>query len=211
MYNLILCIETSCDETSLAFIVNTNNNSHKNYLDFLNGFPVLYQIISSQVNIHSKYGGVIPEIGARHHSASIHLLFEKLLQESVNRLLEKVKMFDAYNVNNLKEVEYTDDEKLIVKTFQPKLGITENEIVTNILQPYNFQITDLKTNPLNILKMVNCIMVTSTPGLTSSLKVGIEFAKSIKFYLQKNYLNNVDLQLIDHLNGHVASCFYNVE
>ncbi len=54
---LILGIETSCDETSAAIVKN--------------GRLVLSNIVSSQVNLHKKYGGVVPEIAARAHIENI--------------------------------------------------------------------------------------------------------------------------------------------
>lgn len=57
---IILGIETSCDETSVAIIKN-----HK----------LLCNIVSSQIKIHRKYGGVVPEIASRLHTENIiHVL-----------------------------------------------------------------------------------------------------------------------------------------
>ena len=54
---LILGIESSCDETAASLI--TENDQ---------GFPiVLSNIISSQVEVHKKFGGVVPELAARSH------------------------------------------------------------------------------------------------------------------------------------------------
>lgn len=54
---IILAIETSCDETSAAIIGG--------------GRHILSNIISSQINIHRQYGGVVPEIASRKHVESI--------------------------------------------------------------------------------------------------------------------------------------------
>ena len=54
---LILGIESSCDETA-ASIISENDN----------GDPVvLSNIVSSQIDVHKKYGGVVPELAARSH------------------------------------------------------------------------------------------------------------------------------------------------
>ena len=53
----ILAFETSCDETSCAVIEN--------------GRKILSNIISTQVDIHRKFGGVVPEIASRHHIEDI--------------------------------------------------------------------------------------------------------------------------------------------
>ncbi|MEK7211706.1 MAG: tRNA (adenosine(37)-N6)-threonylcarbamoyltransferase complex transferase subunit TsaD, partial [Patescibacteria group bacterium] len=53
---LILGIETSCDETAAALV------------EIQNGiFKVKSNVVSSQVKIHAKYGGVVPEVAARKH------------------------------------------------------------------------------------------------------------------------------------------------
>ena len=54
---LILGIETSCDETAASII--TENDK---------GIPtVLSNIVSSQVDVHKEFGGVVPELAARSH------------------------------------------------------------------------------------------------------------------------------------------------
>lgn len=57
MDNLILAIESSCDETSAAVIKN--------------GREVLSNVISSQIDIHKKFGGVVPEVASRNHILNI--------------------------------------------------------------------------------------------------------------------------------------------
>lgn len=56
----ILAIETSCDETSAAIIKEDNGV-----------LEVSSNIVSSQIDIHKEYGGVVPEIAARHHVKNI--------------------------------------------------------------------------------------------------------------------------------------------
>ena len=54
---LTLGIETSCDETSAAIVKN--------------GREVLSNVINSQIKIHEKFGGVVPEIASRNHVEAI--------------------------------------------------------------------------------------------------------------------------------------------
>ena len=68
---LILGIETSCDETSVAFLEVKNNN-----------FKVLSQVVSSQVKLHAKFGGVVPVLAARKHSENIDRVFRLALKQS---------------------------------------------------------------------------------------------------------------------------------
>ena len=62
----ILSIESSCDETAVAVVVN--------------GRTVLADCISSQVDIHKIYGGVVPEIASRKHIEAIYPLADQALQ-----------------------------------------------------------------------------------------------------------------------------------
>jgi len=60
---LTMAFESSCDETSAAFV--------------LEGREVLSNIISSQIDIHKEFGGVVPEIASRHHLSNINWVTEK--------------------------------------------------------------------------------------------------------------------------------------
>ena len=73
---LILGIETSCDETAAAII--TENEQ---------GNPiVLSNIVSSQVDVHKEFGGVVPELAARSHIEKIDLIVEKAIHKSGKKL-----------------------------------------------------------------------------------------------------------------------------
>ncbi len=65
---LVLGIETSCDETSVAVVKD--------------GREVLSNIISSQVPIHEKFGGVVPEIASRNHVEAISNVMKKALRDA---------------------------------------------------------------------------------------------------------------------------------
>ncbi len=65
---LILAIESSCDETAAAVI--------------RNGREVLSNVISSQIALHTLYGGVVPEIASRKHIEKINQVIEEALQEA---------------------------------------------------------------------------------------------------------------------------------
>ena len=69
MKNLkILAIETSCDETSAAVVED--------------GRRVLSNIIATQIELHKKYGGVVPEIASRMHVEKINFVIEEALKEA---------------------------------------------------------------------------------------------------------------------------------
>jgi len=65
---IVLGIETSCDETSAAVVKN--------------GRHVMSNIISSQVDLHKKYGGVVPEIASRKHVELILPVINQALEEA---------------------------------------------------------------------------------------------------------------------------------
>ncbi len=65
---IVLGIETSCDDTSIAVVKN--------------GREVLSNIVSSQIKVHSPYGGVVPELASREHIKNIRKVFSKALEEA---------------------------------------------------------------------------------------------------------------------------------
>lgn len=72
---IVLGIETSCDETSVSVVKN--------------GREVLSNIINSQINIHTEYGGVVPEIASRCHTEVINQITKQALKEA-NIKLENI-------------------------------------------------------------------------------------------------------------------------
>ena len=62
---LILAIESSCDETAAAVVKN--------------GREVLSNVISSQIALHTLYGGVVPEIASRKHIEKINYVIQEAL------------------------------------------------------------------------------------------------------------------------------------
>lgn len=69
----ILGIETSCDETAAALLQLATNNQQ------LTTFKILSNVVSSQVKIHAKYGGIVPEVAARKHAENIVPVLEECL------------------------------------------------------------------------------------------------------------------------------------
>jgi len=75
---LILGIETSCDETAASLI--TENEQ---------GIPiVLSNIVSSQVDVHREFGGVVPELAARSHMEKIDWIVQKAINDSGRKIEE---------------------------------------------------------------------------------------------------------------------------
>ena len=74
---IILAIESSCDETSVAVLKN--------------GREILSNIISSQIDIHAKFGGVVPEVASRNHLLAI----DNVLDEALNKAGVSLQDIDA--------------------------------------------------------------------------------------------------------------------
>ncbi|MBE0597083.1 MAG: tRNA (adenosine(37)-N6)-threonylcarbamoyltransferase complex transferase subunit TsaD, partial [Desulfuromonadales bacterium] len=65
---LVLCIESSCDETAAAVV--------------RDGRIILSNVVASQVDIHSRYGGVVPELASRKHVEAITVVIEDALAQA---------------------------------------------------------------------------------------------------------------------------------
>ncbi|WP_099355423.1 tRNA (adenosine(37)-N6)-threonylcarbamoyltransferase complex transferase subunit TsaD [Fredinandcohnia onubensis] len=65
---VIMGIETSCDETAVSIIQN--------------GREILSNVVASQIESHKRFGGVVPEIASRHHVEAITLVIEEALKQA---------------------------------------------------------------------------------------------------------------------------------
>src|SRR5699024_7038213 len=66
--HIILGIETSCDETAASVVKN--------------GTEKLSNVVTSQIDIHKQFGGVVPEIASRHHVEQITLVIEAAVEQA---------------------------------------------------------------------------------------------------------------------------------
>ena len=73
----VLAIETSCDETSVSIVSNIGDT-----------FRIHSNIIASQIEDHSKWGGVVPELAARKHLELLPFVLDKALEESKIKIEE---------------------------------------------------------------------------------------------------------------------------
>lgn len=65
---IVLSVESSCDETAIAIVKN--------------GREILANVVSSQIEIHRRFGGVVPEVASRNHILAISNLYEQALEEA---------------------------------------------------------------------------------------------------------------------------------
>ncbi|WP_078592659.1 tRNA (adenosine(37)-N6)-threonylcarbamoyltransferase complex transferase subunit TsaD [Evansella clarkii] len=106
---LILGIETSCDETSAAVVKN--------------GRDILSNVVSSQIESHKRFGGVVPEIASRHHVEQITYIFEEALKEAGTELkdIDAIAVTEGpglvgallVGVNSAKALAYAMDKPLV--------------------------------------------------------------------------------------------------
>jgi N6-L-threonylcarbamoyladenine synthase len=87
---IILAIETSCDDTSVAILKITGDKTPN--------FKVLSNIVSSQVEIHKKWGGVYPSLAKREHEKNLPLVLDESLKKA--KLSENPEKIDLIAVTN---------------------------------------------------------------------------------------------------------------
>lgn len=93
---LILSIETSCDETAIAFL-NIEKRERGLFI------KPLSNIVSSQIKIHQKYGGVVPKLACRAHTQNIDIVLKSALEEAFGKQKNYQKIFkkiDLISVTN---------------------------------------------------------------------------------------------------------------
>lgn len=66
-HGCILALETSCDETAAAVV---------------EGRAILSNVVASQADLHTPYGGVVPEVAARHHLTTVNAVLDEALAEA---------------------------------------------------------------------------------------------------------------------------------
>ena len=87
-----LGLETSCDETAASIVQEKTDGTGE----------ILSNIVSSQVDIHKEFGGVVPDLAARAHVEKIEFIIKKAIKES------------NFNINNIDGVAATAGPGLIV-------------------------------------------------------------------------------------------------
>lgn len=135
----ILAIETSCDDTGIAIIRAFKKSS----------FNILSNIVSSQIEVHKKWGGVYPFLARREH--------QKNLVPSLSQALKKAKLLKESKIHHIKSQKLEE----ILKR--------ENVLLKNLKAFLNkYQKPD-----------IDLIAVTNGPGLEPCLWIGVNFAKAL--------------------------------
>ena len=126
----ILAIESSCDETSAAVVVS--------------GTKLLSQVIATQIDIHKRFGGVVPEVASRNHIMSINSVVDSAIKEAGIELKDIDAIAVTYGaglvgallvgVSVAKALAYSLDVPLIAVN-HIKGHIAANFITHNALKP----------------------------------------------------------------------------
>jgi N6-L-threonylcarbamoyladenine synthase len=177
---IVLGIETSCDETAASVVRGEGDD-----------IEVLSNIVASQINIHRKYGGVVPEVAAREHVIKIIPVIDKALRKAGVIQPPLPKEAGIYS-NRLKLICH------------PRAGGDPKKFdADNTFQRMDsrFHGNDKNKSQGTVEKKLDAIGVTVGPGLVTSLIVGVETAKALAFAW------NLPLVAINHIEGHIYANF----
>src|SRR5271170_1006627 len=121
----VLGIETSCDETAVA-LVETNPWST----------DILAQLVSSQIELHRPYGGVVPEMATREHLRNLPLLVPQVLKD-INLGLEAIDAIAATEGPGLASsllIGHSYARALAVALSKPMVGV--NHLEGHLYSPF---------------------------------------------------------------------------
>ena len=121
----LLAIESSCDETAVAIICREEGRPR-----------LLTSLISSQIEIHREYGGVVPEVACRNHALRIRPLVQQALDDA-SLSLEEIDAFAATRGPGLASsllVGFSYAKGLAAATGKPFYGI--NHMEGHLLSPF---------------------------------------------------------------------------
>lgn len=176
---IILSIETSCDDTSIAIIEAEKSKKKGNGFNWTN-FNILSNIVSSQVKVHQKYGGVYPTLAKREHQRNLlPVLIRALKKSKLLKLLKndsaskKIKNSKLKNLNSILEREPKLLKQILLffkKYEKPK---------------------------------IEGIAITTGPGLEPCLWTGVNFTKAL------GYFWNLPVIPINHIEAHILANFIN--
>lgn len=171
----ILAIETSCDETAVAIIEGGENKKSPRFL-------VRSNIVSSQVAIHKKWGGVVPNIAKREHQKNLVPVLMQALKEAGSPRWPGGQAISKSKATNPRQAQ--DTKYQILNTILER----ESELLESLKK---------KIAPLPIPN-IDAIAVTQGPGLEPALWVGVNLARALSFLWRKPLLG------INHMEGHIA-------
>ncbi len=157
---MLLAIESSCDETAVAIIRRSKNAPE-----------LLCSLISSQIEIHRQYGGVVPEVACRNHAQRIQPLVEQALTEA-GVALSEIDAFAATHGPGLASsllVGLSYAKSLSVATQKPFYGV--NHMEGHLLSPFLSHPGDIPRH-LGLIVSGGHTLLISVEGFRNYRKVG---------------------------------------
>jgi len=131
---LILGIDTSCDDTSIA-VMRFNGEERR--------FTIMSNIISSQVKAHVEYGGIVPEIASREHLKNIRTVFSMALEEAGVRAenLDLISVTSGPGLTGSLIVGYSFAKGLSIANKTPYITVDHIKAHTaaNFMEPYKIE------------------------------------------------------------------------
>lgn len=163
----ILAIETSCDETAAAVVEN--------------GTVVLSNVVASQIPLHQKTGGVVPEVAAREHVLKISPVISEALEVAFGKTKTSPKPAST-------SARAMSPARRSISAHAATLA--RRSTSTRVMAPSNHPAA------LN-LSSIDAIAVTRGPGLLSSLIIGTTAASTLATFYNKPLIP------VNHIAGHI--------
>ena len=172
---ITLGIESSCDETSVAVVKN--------------GREVLSNVINSQIKIHEKYGGVVPEIASRNHIEAISRVTKLALKEAnvefkdIDAIILGCTHYplftNIFKMNLKTSAEIINTGTIIANSLISTLGknLLNSKNNTGITQIY---LTDTECNFISVAKnLLNVPSLVVNKADMTDIKIDISESSSI--------------------------------
>jgi hypothetical protein len=140
----ILAVESSCDETSIAIVKN--------------GKDCIALTVSTQMDTHAKYGGVVPEIASRMHTESITFVLEATLQKANMKIEDMDAIAVAYKPGLMGSL-------LVGLEFAKTLSYLDTTAKEGVT--YKYKVCVIKSKTLSSFKSTEKIVYLCTPELIS--------------------------------------------
>ncbi len=124
---IILGIETSCDDTGVA-VLDVKRRKNPN-------FKILSNIVSSQVKLHAKYGGVYPALAKREHQKNLPIVLKKALKEAGNPKINLIAVTVGPGLEPCLWVGVNFAKELVKKLKKPLIPVDhmEGHIAANFI------------------------------------------------------------------------------
>ncbi|NOY35835.1 MAG: tRNA (adenosine(37)-N6)-threonylcarbamoyltransferase complex transferase subunit TsaD [bacterium] len=183
----ILAIETSCDETAISIVEAKGNFKNPR-------FEILSNVVASQVKLHAKWGGVVPNLAKREHQTNLIPVLKKALKKS-NLLIPNSPPATPKRSDGGRGKFLISKQKTSASADKKLNKILERE--PELLKLFLDFIPTIKT------PKIDAIAVTVGPGLEPALWVGVNFAKALNLVWGKPVIP------VNHMEGHLLSVLLN--